>query len=60
MKLVTTKEVALALSVSTEQVLRLVRNEKLPCRILSKRCYRFDMEEVNEWLRRRRGTRCTC
>lgn len=54
-RLLTTREVADALGVSSATVLRRWRAGELPGFRIASNCLRFDETEINSWLQERRG-----
>jgi len=54
-RLLTTREVADALGVSSATVLRRWRAGELPGFRIASNCLRFDQTEINGWLQERRG-----
>ena len=54
-RLLTTREVADALGVSSATVLRRWRAGELPGFRIASNCLRFDETEINAWLQERRG-----
>ena len=50
----TAQEVAELLGYSVEHVWELARTGKIPCYRMSKKSYRFDLEEIADWLERHR------
>jgi hypothetical protein len=56
-QLLTPQEVAIWLSISTRDVLRMTRRGELPCLHLPDGEPRYDPAELNVWLRRRPTTR---
>ena len=58
MNLITVKEFAGRLSVSVQQVYRLINDGAIPVVNVGKRCYRLDEEDVARFLEKRREQKC--
>ena len=56
--LLTTREVAEALGVSSATVLRRWRAGEIPGFRIASNCLRFDRAEIEGWLQERRGSAC--
>jgi excisionase family DNA binding protein len=57
-RLLTTREVAEALGVSSATVLRRWRAGEIPGFRIASNCLRFDGAEIDGWLQERRGSAC--
>jgi excisionase family DNA binding protein len=58
-RLLTTREVAEALGVSSATVLRRWRAGEIPGFRIASNCLRFDGAEIDGWLQERRGSTCS-